>query len=94
MDIEITTNNFLEFSFKTEKPIAEDKIQLVYYIGTNERNFDISQLKRYDSLVSFKTQFKHKGRYDVHLKIEEDIVATYTIQVAKADIKAMSLVTN
>lgn len=83
MHIETTTNVLLEFSFKTTKSIFEDQIRLVFYNGSIERKFEISDLKIENDYFSFKNKFKLEGSYDVHLKIEDDIVATYTINLKK-----------
>ncbi len=92
MDLEILINDKITFHFKTLVPIKDDTIQLVYYSGAREHQLEISTLLKDNDSMSFTHQFKHKGSYDVHLKIMEDIVATYTIQVAKTEIDAISLV--
>ena len=43
----------------------------------------IYDLKNEDGLIKFKYKFKYKKDYDVHLKIEDDIVATYTVKVTE-----------
>ena len=85
MTVETTVNTDINFSFKTLKTIPNDKIQLIHYRGNNEQVFDISNLKNENGVVSFNYQFKYKGQYDVHLKIEEDVVATWTIYVVKGE---------
>lgn len=84
MALETTTNDNINFSFKTLKSISDDKIHLIHYVGNKEQTFAITDLKNENGIISFNYQFKHKGFYDVHLKIEDDIVVTYTIQVTKA----------
>ncbi len=84
MHINSTTSDDVVFSFKTQEPIADDDIHLIQYSGNKERIFNISHLKNNNGVISFKFQFKHRGLYDVHLKIEDDIVASWTVDVGKS----------
>lgn len=77
-------NEAIHFSFKALKKISLDKISLVRFSGIKEHSFKIYELKNENGLITFKYLFKHKGIYDIHLKIENDIVATYIIEVQKS----------
>ncbi|QXP78125.1 MULTISPECIES: transglutaminase domain-containing protein [Winogradskyella] len=79
----IKKNEEINFSFKSLNTISIDKISLIQISGTNIKSFEIYELKNKNGLITFKYRFKHKGFYDVHLKIENDIVATYSIRVIK-----------
>ncbi|QNK78842.1 hypothetical protein H7F37_07165 [Winogradskyella sp. PAMC22761] len=79
----IKRNEEINFSFKSLNTISIDKISLIQISGTNIKSFEIYELKNKNGLITFKYRFKHKGFYDVHLKIENDIVATYSIKVTK-----------
>ena len=83
MHLYSTKNAEVMFSFKSLKNIDLDKISLVQFLGTREKSFEIYDLKNEDDLITFKYRFRYKKLYDVHLKIEDDIVATYTIKVAE-----------
>lgn len=83
MNTETTTNNEVSFSFRTLNSISEDRINLIQYSGNNEKTFEIYDLKNEDGFISFKYKFERKGTYDVHLKIDNDIVASYTIHVSR-----------
>lgn len=72
----------IEFSFKPYKDIDIDKVSMMQYKGVKEQPFKIYDLKNEDGLIKFKYKFKYKKLYDVHLKIEDDIVATYTVDVS------------
>ena len=84
MDISIQKEDEITFSYKTLKKNTTDKVSLVQFTGNNEHAFKIFDLKTENGIISFKHQFKHKGFYDVHLKINNDVVATYTIEVTKS----------
>jgi len=83
MTFSIKKNNQVAFSFKSLKTIKDKNISLIYFVGINAYNFDITNIKTKNNTTTITTKFKHKGRFDVHLKIENDIVATYTLSVTK-----------
>ncbi|WP_034057332.1 transglutaminase domain-containing protein [Lacinutrix jangbogonensis] len=84
MAVSIQKQDHITFSFKTLKNSTKDKVSLVQFNGNNEHAFKIFDLKSENGITSFKHQFNRKGFYDVHLKINNDIVATYTIEVTKS----------
>jgi transglutaminase/protease-like cytokinesis protein 3 len=84
MHVSSTRNAEIEFSFKSSKKIDLDKVTMMQYKGVKEKPFKIYDLKNEDGLITFKYKFKYKKHYDVHLKIEDDIVATYTVNVTKS----------
>lgn len=71
----------LHFSFKTLASTSQDDIELIHFIGLKEHAFKIENFQINDNNISFSNSFKHKGNYDVHLKIDNSIVATYTVSV-------------
>ncbi|WP_299892176.1 transglutaminase domain-containing protein [uncultured Lacinutrix sp.] len=83
LNITKTKNEIVNFSFKTLKKIAKDEITLVHFSGNNERRFNIYNLENKNGSIQFKYKFQHYGYYDVHLKVKNDIVATYSIEVTK-----------
>lgn len=83
MKVVVNKNKELKFNFKTSSNITKNEIALVHYIGTEEKVFDIYDLKKENGLISFNSRFKYKGLYDIHLKVKNDIVATYTLNVHK-----------
>ncbi|WP_323789384.1 transglutaminase domain-containing protein [Psychroserpens sp.] len=76
-------NTEVVFSFKSSKQISTDKISLVKLSKKNQTILKIYDFKTENGVIKFKHQFKQKGLQDVHLKINNDIVATYTIDVTK-----------
>ncbi|WP_452220293.1 transglutaminase domain-containing protein [Lacinutrix salivirga] len=90
MSVTAFKNENIKFRFKMLQNNPNAKIKLVYFSGDNQREFEISNLKKEQDSISFQTQIKRKGFYDIHLKIDNDIVATYTINVIKNDDKNVS----
>ncbi|WP_296381978.1 transglutaminase domain-containing protein [Winogradskyella sp.] len=76
-------NEEISFRFKSLKTISTETISLIKISGITKKHYKIYDLKNENGIISFKYSFKNKGLYDVHLKVENDIVATYTIEVIK-----------
>lgn len=81
MNIEVQKNAVVNFNFKSLKNINLNKVSLILFLGNTEEKFNIYNIKKEKGLITFKNRFKWKGFYDVHLKIEDAIVATYSIKV-------------
>ena len=84
MHLSSIKNAEIEFSFKSSQSIDLSQVTLMQYMGIKEKLFKIYDLKNDNGLITFKYKFRYKKHYDVHLKIEDDIVATYTIKVTKS----------
>ena len=84
MNVSTKAENEISFSFKTLEPSTDVNISLVQFIGHNEHPFKIYNIKNENGVTTFNYKFKQKGHYDIHLKVNNDIVATYTIQVTKS----------
>lgn len=83
MHLSSKKNAEITFSFKSFKSIDLSKITLMQYMGVKEKLFKIYDLKKEGGLITFKYKFRYTKHYDVHLKIEDDIVATYTVNVSR-----------
>ena len=93
MNIEVNKNAAVNFEFKTLKQDSSDNISLIHFLKNNESDFPIYDIKNKNGMITFKSKFKWLGFYDVHLKIDDDIVATYTIKVKKGNVIAMNEIT-
>lgn len=83
MNVKVMRDKALDFKFMAPKNISLKNISLVHYLkNNNEESFKIFDFKNEDGTLQFKSKFKWFGFYDVHLKFNEDIVATYTIEVS------------
>lgn len=80
INVEVTKKENIAFSFKSLK--AENpKFKLVYFLGPKEKSIGIDNVQTKNGITTFTIRFKINGWYDVHLKIENDIVASYTVKV-------------
>lgn len=78
---EVVKNESIKFQLKELNNCDTNKIKLVFFIGKNEYDLKIEDLKKEEAIITFTSKLKHKGWYDVHLKVDKDIVATYTFKV-------------
>ncbi len=69
--------------FKIKSKDLHNNIKLVQRFGNNEIQYKIENQKTIDNTYSFTTVLKFKGHYDLHLTINDAIVATYTFTVTK-----------
>ena len=83
MNFETKKNEEIEFKFKSTKEISTKKMSLVLFRNSNQTFFKIYDIKNIDGLLSFKSKLNLKGLYDIHLKIGNDILATYTVKVTE-----------
>ncbi|PKH52512.1 hypothetical protein CXF68_18215 [Tenacibaculum sp. Bg11-29] len=73
----------INFKLNSLENISSKKISLICFHGEKEQNLKIYDLKKEQNKVAFKYQFKWKGYYDIHVKINNDIIASYTVIVDK-----------
>ena len=83
MNIEVQKNKEVLFKFKALKNISVKKVSLVYFLIDKEFHFKIYNIKNEKGIIKFKNKFRKEGFYNAHLKIGDDIVATYSIKVTK-----------
>ena len=85
MHVLVTKNEETQFRLKTDKPISKLDISLCYYSSQKERKINISDLKRVGECITFNTKFPILGKFDIHLKVNDDFVATYVVKVSKPE---------
>ncbi len=83
MQIDIKKNEDILFELKTFKKLHFKKITLVHYYRNREKYFPVHSIEYNNETLKFKGAFKSLGHFDVHLMIDNDIIATYTISVTK-----------
>ena len=80
---EVKKNQNIKFKLKTQESIHISKIKLIQFLPNYELNIPVYNLKKVNDLIYFSSKLKSGGSYDIHLKIENDIIATYTFKVSK-----------
>ena len=81
MKINLHKNETNILKFKVGKSIKKQKIKLIYFEGIEEKNCETNEFKQQENEVSLKYKLKKKGSYNVHLKINSDIIVTYLVNV-------------
>lgn len=83
MHMTINKGDTITFSFVSPHSNFNKAISMVRFVGQKEYKLSIDNIKYDRRTLSFTYQFKHKGKFDTHIKINDDIIATYTIKVNK-----------
>lgn len=69
------------FNMELKDELENKKINLVIDSGHNQWNTSPSGIRFNDNDIEIEHQFKSRGFYDVHLYIDRDLIATYTVEV-------------
>ncbi len=82
MHLEVTKNEPLTFDLNAASKISKNNIQLMLSSGlsTKEVRPNVLQNKQEYQL---RYTFEKPGRYDVHIKVNDIIIATYTVKVKR-----------
>ncbi len=89
MHLATLKNGTLNFSL--EIPISEkqDKISLSIHNGIREVVLQ-PNIQRIDNYYNFHHTFERIGKFDVHIQVNNNIIATYVVQVKRKKLKAHS----
>lgn len=80
LNVESQKNKPVEFLIKSED-LDLEKISLLHTFRKGERELKITNIEAKNGYISFEHKFKYKGYYDVHLQVNEDIIASYTVKI-------------
>lgn len=83
MKIKSNKNKTINFVYELLNEDFSKNISLVYFLGGNEKKLKIYNLEKKGKVLKFKHNPIWKNNYDAHLKIGNDIVATYIIKTSK-----------
>ncbi|MGC6430930.1 MAG: transglutaminase domain-containing protein [Jejuia sp.] len=81
---EVLVGDTLEFLFEVEDETLIKDINLVITGGFGYRKLQPQNTSYSNGQLALTYLFNRKGHFDVHAKIGEDIVASYTLKVSKA----------
>lgn len=82
MHVKTDKGTAVKFSLKLDDA-SNHKISLLHTARRRDSKLVLSNLTSKDGIITFDHQFKRKGFYDVHVMVDEDIIATYTVKVSK-----------
>ncbi|WP_370408220.1 transglutaminase domain-containing protein [Tenacibaculum dicentrarchi] len=81
MKLTVNKKETILFKLNSLKNNSSKKITLIHFLGNTIKKLKIDDLNKNNHTITFKHKFKWKGTYDIHLKIDDDIVATYVVKV-------------
>lgn len=84
MSFEVKKGKELVFNYKTLYNNSNQIIDLISFIGKKEKKLSIYNLNKNSDEITFNYKFKNIGFYDIHLKIGDNIVASYNVHVTKS----------
>lgn len=82
MHQQIKKNTSFLFQYTLKKGIDKKKVKFIFVNGSSEKTIK-PKLFLQKNTLQLKHTFKNRGFYDVHLYIEDKIIATYTFNVVK-----------
>ncbi len=82
LNVEVLKNTEINFTLKTLKAIKKETISLIQFLGNKEERLKIYDFKYIDGFIQFKHTFTRKGLHDIHIKVNDDIVLTYVVEVS------------
>ena len=83
---EVSTDEKISFEFYIGTQLDLNKLNLTQDNGRKETVIFPKNYTFKNGFLKFNHQFSKKGLYDVHIKIAEDIVVSYTIKAVKKSI--------
>ena len=83
MKIQLVKNESVTFLLEAPGTINMNDINLELRSGSNNRMVKPDIIRNKEGLLELKYAFKSLGHYDVHIKLVEDYIVTYTIRVKK-----------
>lgn len=81
LEMEVSANKKIPFEFYIDTNLDIKQLSLIQNNGWKESEIHLEDYTFHKGILKFNHQFLKKGLYDVHIKIENDIVVSYTINV-------------
>lgn len=78
----LTKNSDFTFQYVLKNKVDLQKIKFIVDNGISEKMI-IPKIAVENNILTLKHTFKNRGFFDVHLYIEERLIATYTFKIAK-----------
>lgn len=81
MYVEVAKKESLNFEYIITNDKNIHNYSLIYFLNNTENKLKIYNHKKENNVLKFNTILKRRGTHDIHFKIKNDIVASYTIKV-------------
>lgn len=79
----VQKHDSMSFSFQLMDTAITEKITLEVARGNSARSYTPEIQTDKDGTITFRHAFNSKGLYDVHLKVDNDYLVTYVVEVTK-----------
>jgi len=86
LEKEVSINEKIPFEFYIDTKLAIEKITLTQSNGWKEKTITPKNYIFKNGIFKFNHQFVKKGLYDVHIKVADEVIVSYTIKVTKSNI--------
>lgn len=83
LHLEIKQKQEINFSIKEHTPIDLNDITIEIISGTDRKSLKPIVKKNNEGLLEVKHIFDNRGYYDFHIKLKEEYLVTYTVNVKK-----------
>lgn len=82
MKLEILKNEHIDFAVSSAKNLLDSQLGLAIFNGKSTREIN-PDLKQIENTYTFSHTFDKFWQYDVHLKIDDTIIATYVVKIKR-----------
>lgn len=76
----VKKNKTVSFTYQLKKQIDLNKLKITIFNGVRDISYK-PKLEKKENLITLKHTFRKTGFFDVHIYLENDFLATYTINV-------------
>ncbi|WP_196888346.1 transglutaminase domain-containing protein [Aureivirga sp. CE67] len=83
MNIRVSKNDTLTFVMEQEQKNRNQKIDLMIVSGKNTIRTKPEIIYKENGIVELKREFKTKGTYDVHIRVDGEVICTYVVKVVR-----------
>lgn len=83
-DIQVAKNEVVNFLFKAPISFTGQEITVELKNGANSIPTKPEISRNKEGFLEIKHKFERLGRYDVHIKVAENHIVTYTVKVKKS----------
>lgn len=83
MTIKAKKDTEINFSITSKDSIGSKRIGMIQTSRKGEKKLQINNVEYKDGVIQFSHRFGERGYHDIHLKLNDDIIATYIVNVTR-----------
>jgi hypothetical protein len=85
LQIEVLKNETIPFQLKILNDISLDHVQLTLSDGVNKKVLNKDDFTLKNGVLQLYYKFKTRGHYNVHVLMNDEVIASYAVNVLKGD---------